>query len=145
MADANGKILFAVDSANKEIYAKYYVVAGNPKEFYSRFFPDRPAELAEILRYYPNLEGKKRIQTLYVAISQKPAAAGISELVYQFKNRPEDPLKVTRLFQYKVFDPESCGTKNGTLALDIVLTKAPRFRFKRRWIEPLRRSPNSQR
>jgi len=120
VSDSNGKILFAVDSANKEISAKYYVVAGNPKEFYSRFFPDRPAELAEILRYYPNLEGKKRIQSLYVALSQKPASAGISELVYQFKNRPEDPVKVTRLFQYKAFDPDSCGAKNGTISLDVV-------------------------
>lgn len=120
VADSSGKVVMAVDSANKEIQAKYFVAVGNPKDFYGRFFPDRPAELIEILPYYPNLESKKRIQSLYVALNQKPNAAGITELCYYFKNRPEDPVKVTRLFNYKLFDPESCPTKAGTIALDVV-------------------------
>jgi len=120
VADANGKIIKAVDSAGKEIGAKYFVIAGNPKEFYTRYFPERTAELAEILKYYPNLESKKRIQTLYIALNQKPAAAGIADFTYYFKTRPEDSIKFARLFNYKAFDPDSSGAKNGTLSLDIV-------------------------
>lgn len=120
VADSSGKVVMAVDSANKEIGAKYFVAIGNPKDFYGRFFPDHPAELNEILRYFPNLESKKRIQTLYVALNQKPSAAGIVELCHYFKNRPEAPVKVTRLFNYKLFDPDSCPAKAGTIALDVV-------------------------
>lgn len=120
IADASGKIIRAVDSTGKEISAKYYVVASDPQEFYTKYFPDRTAVLNEILKYYPNLDSKKRIQTLYIALNQKAAVAGISELVYYFNQEPKNNLQLTRMINYKLFDPESCGAKCGTLALDFV-------------------------
>jgi phytoene dehydrogenase-like protein len=120
VADASGKIVKVVDSTGKEIVAKYYIVASDPKDFYPKYFPDRTAELQEILKYYPNLDSRRQIQTLYICLNTKPVNAGVIDLAYYFKNNPEEPIKLTRLFNYKTFDPDSCGAKCGTLALDFV-------------------------
>ncbi|MFA5035724.1 MAG: hypothetical protein WC479_00915 [Candidatus Izemoplasmatales bacterium] len=118
--DDTGKIIKLVDTMGKDIVAKHYVFAASPQEFYPKYFPTRTAELEEILKYYPSLDSKRRIQTAYICLNQKPATCGINELTYYFKPDPETKVQLTRMLNYKVYDPESCGAKNGILAIDFV-------------------------
>jgi len=118
--DDSGKIVKLVDNMGKDISAKHYIFAATPQEFYPKYFPTRTAELEEICKYYPNLESPRRVQTAYICLNQKPALIGINDFTYYFKPDPEAKLQLTRMLNYKTYDPEACSAKNGILAIDFV-------------------------
>jgi len=123
VTDDEGKIVKAIDEKNVEYGAKHFVIGNNPKEFYTKYFPDRQEDMDRILRYYPNLETNQRIQTLYVGLSQKAESVGIDSLNYFFETKPEESVQLIRMFNYKMFDKEATSTKNGALYLEVVFAE----------------------
>ncbi|MDD4989623.1 MAG: hypothetical protein PHV42_04335 [Candidatus Pacebacteria bacterium] len=118
--DEAGKITHVVDSTNKKIYAKHFIVSSNPDEFYKKYFPSYEEEIELVNKYYPNLYSTKRINTLYLALNQKPQQNGITELNYFFAGNTDSGSRIVRLFNYGLFDPDSCSGKNGAICVDFV-------------------------
>lgn len=118
--DEDKTILKVVDEDANEYYAKHYVVSESPNTFYPMYFPDMPDEINDVLRYYPQIDTRKKIQSVYLGLSIKPELIGIDNLNYFFECDDKDEVKLVRLFNEKIFNPESCLNKFGSLVLDIV-------------------------
>lgn len=117
--DEAGKITHIVDSANKKIYAKHFIVSANPDHFYRKFFPTYAEEIELVDKFYPTLDSTKRINTFYLALNQKPALAGITDLNYYFAADPAKP-GIVRLFNYSLFNRDACADKFGAICVDFV-------------------------
>jgi len=118
--DDDNTILKAIDEKGNEYGAKHFVIEDNPKNFYKAYFPELENELLDILKFYPNLDSQTRIQTLYIGLNQKVETAGITNLNYFFETKPDDPIKIIRLFNQKLFDKEVSSAKNGAFYIEFV-------------------------
>lgn len=118
--DEHGKITHVLDTANKPIAAKHFLVQTDPLKFYKSHFPTFTDEIEKIQKYYPNLESEKRSNILYLALKQNPATLGIDQLQYRFKAKPDAGTSIVSLFHYSMADASACSAKNGMLCLEYV-------------------------
>lgn len=118
--DDLGKITEVIDYANKKIVAKHFVVNSKPDLFFKTYFPSFTDNIETIEAYYPNIHSKLRKNTLYLALNKKPSALGITELTYHFPITIEKKAGILSLFNYSLYDPKACPSKNGMLCLDYV-------------------------
>lgn len=118
--DETGKITHVVDTTNRQIAAKHFVVRANPLTFFQQHFPSFTEEIEQIQQYYPDLASPIQINTLFLAINQKAEALGIPGLSSYFPiDRPGEPA-IVRLFNIDAFDSENQAKKTGRLCLDYV-------------------------
>lgn len=120
LTDESKKITGIVDASGEIYQAKYVVVEGMPKAFYQKHFPALKEEVDQMLLYYPNLDTVWRVNTLYLALSQKNTTAGIQALNYYFQNDYSQSKRILRLFNYKEFDKSSCLAQHGAVCIDFV-------------------------
>ena len=118
--DEDGTILKVIDEDSNEYYSKHFIVSEKPNTFYQRYFPDMADKIDDVMRYYPQIESKKKIQSIYLGLSTKSELIGIDSLNYFFDYDETSPVKLVRLFNEKKFNPESCSSKLGSLVLDII-------------------------
>lgn len=118
--DQDGTILKVLDEDSKEYFAKHYVVSGKPNHFYESYFPELIDERENVMNYYPLIESKKVIQSIYLGLSTKSELLGIEELNYFFDYQDNDDIRLVRLFNEKKFIPDSCSNKLGALILEVV-------------------------
>jgi len=116
--DESKKVTHLIDSENKEVTAKYFVINQNPKQFYQTYFSDFTEEIDTISKFYPNLDSTQMVNTLYIALNQKPQNIGMIEKSYFFKNDSQSKGKIIRLYNYKLFGKDSSSAKSGTICLD---------------------------
>ena len=127
--DSDGTVLKVIDDEKKEYYAKHYVVSGKPNDFYKTYFPELDEALVEVLKYYPNIETKTKIQSIYLGLTHKSESIGIDALNYFFETDKEQPVKLVRMFNEKAFTKDACSNKNGSLILDVVFEEGASFKI----------------
>ena len=118
------KIKSIVDKDNKEYFSKIFFVENNPVKFYSKYFKDKTKEIETIKAFYPNLEEKQYINTMYLAINKKPKFIGIENLIYYFNNNKETDIKIVKLFNYYMYKKSK---KNGLLCIDFVYKEGQEY------------------
>ena len=118
--DESGKITHVVDTTNRQIAAKHFVVRANPLTFYRQHFPSFTDEIEQIQKYYPDLDNPKRINTLYLALNQTAESLGIPELSSYFPIDYSEKPAILRLYNLDAIDPENRLKKFGRLCLDYV-------------------------
>jgi len=116
--DDTKKVTAFEDNSGNKYSAKYFMINQNPKAFYEKYFPKYVEEIKRICKYYPNLTSTKKVNTLYLALNQKPQNCGITELSYFFKNDLENDKRIIRLFNYKLYDKDVCLASQGALCID---------------------------
>ncbi|MGD9964647.1 MAG: hypothetical protein AB7S96_04765, partial [Candidatus Izemoplasmatales bacterium] len=114
------KIEAIIDQENNLLYAKYFFVSSNPIEFYQKYFKVKEEDLKTLELYYPNLDSKRRINTLYLVLNTKLADIGINDLLYYFKNNYNDEIQLVRMYNYSKGINQDLRKKEGLLCLDIV-------------------------
>jgi len=118
MVNEKKEIEYLVDSQNKKIKAKYYFISDNPFNFYDKYFSNCEEDLEILKTYYPNLDTKKRINTLYLVLNTKLTDIEINESFYYFKNNQSDEIKLVRLYNYTLETNQDLRKKEGLLCLD---------------------------
>ncbi|MBN2504391.1 MAG: hypothetical protein JXB20_03500 [Bacilli bacterium] len=116
--EENGKVTHIVDTANRKIEAKHFVVSHKPNEFYRKFFPSFQEEIELVDKFYPDLDSKRRLATMYLALNQKPEQLGINDLTYYFHNDDLEKPNIVKLSNYNLIDPDGMPSKGGGLCLD---------------------------
>ena len=96
--DTDGTVLKVIADDTTEYHAKHYVIAGKPQDIYQKYFPELDKELLEVLKYYPHIETKKRIQPIYLGLTHKLESIGIDSLNYFFETDENAPVQLVRMF-----------------------------------------------
>lgn len=125
--DADGKIKSLVDKDNNEYFGKYFFVECNPFKFYPKYFKGLEADLDIIRSYYPNLDKKQYIKTIYLALNVHPCKVDIEKQIYYFDNLEEADLKIVKLFNYSLYNQDSKNKKSGLLCLDFVYEENSKY------------------
>ncbi len=112
------EIEYLIDDSDQEIHAKYFFVSDNPIDFYSKNFENLEEDLEVIKSYYPNLNAKRKINTLYLVLKTKLVDIGINELLYYFKNNQDQELDLVRMYNYSLATNQDARRKEGLLCLD---------------------------
>ena len=113
-----------IDTDNNLHYGKYYFVStADPVIFYDSFFKTSDKDLNMIKSYYPNLEGKKKVSTLYLVLSIKLDDIGITELLYYFNNDLDDEIQLIRMYNYSKAINQDLRKKEGLLCIDFTFDK----------------------
>ncbi len=118
MVNEKKEVEYLVDSENNKIKAKYYFISDNPFNFYDKYFLNCEEDLEIFKNYYPNLETKKRINTVYLVLNSKLSDIGITDSFYYFKNDLDDDIKLVRLYNYTIETSQDLRRKEGLLCLD---------------------------
>ena len=125
--DEDGKIKSIVDKDDNEYSSKYFFIDSNPLKFYPNYFDGKEEDIEIIRSYYPNLDQKQFINTLYLAINQNPKNVGLEDILYYFKNNSESPVKIIKLLNYSLFKNEDKRRKKGMICVDFTYEDASRF------------------
>jgi len=112
------KIECIIDNNNNLNYAKFYFISDNPLEFYSKNFKNLEEDIDILKLYYPNIAGKQRVNTLFLALNTKLSDIGIDELNYYFKNDNNDEIKLIRMYNYSKASNQDLRRKEGLLCID---------------------------
>lgn len=113
-----------IDTDNNLHYGKYYFVStADPANFYDSFFKTSDKDLNIIESYYPNLEGKKKVSTLYLVLSIKLDDIGITESLYYFNNDLDDEIQLIRMYNYSKAINQDLRKKEGLLCIDFTSDK----------------------
>ena len=118
VCDDSNRLSYVEDNEKKKIYAKYFVVHQNPIDFYQSNFPEMTDDIDVIKQYYPNLDTSLRVNSLYIAINQKPSSVGVQEREYYFKHNLETKGNLIRLVNYGISDKEELSKKHGAFVVD---------------------------
>lgn len=118
VCDDSNRLSYVEDHEKKKIYAKYFVVHQDPMAFYQSNFPDKTDDMAIIKQYYPNLDTTLRVNSLFIAINQKPSSVGIQENEYYFKHGLETNGNLIRLVNYNLSDKAELSKKHGAIVID---------------------------
>ena len=125
--DEEGKIKSFVDKDNNEYFGKYFFVENNPLKFYPKYFKGLEEDLNIIESYYPNINMKQYIKTMYLALNVHPSKVDIDKLVYYFDNSEEVNLKIVKLFNYSLYNNDNKNKKQGLLCLDFVYDEVSKY------------------
>jgi hypothetical protein len=125
--DEDGKVRSIVDKDNNEYTAKFFFVESHPIKFYTKFFDPSKEDMDLIKLYYPNIDKKSYINTLYLALNQNPKSLGIQDLVYYFYNQKEEPVKIVKVFNYSNFMNEDKRGKKGQICIDFTYNESSEY------------------
>ena len=113
------KIEAIIDQDNNLLYAKYFFASSDPIEFYQKYFKVEEEDLKTLQLYYPNLNSKRRINTLYLVLNTKLTDIGINDMLYYFKSDYSDEIQLVRMYNYSKGINQDLRKKEGLLCLDI--------------------------
>ena len=116
--DDSGKIKHIVDKDDNQYSARFFFVENNPIKFYESFFTDFKEDIDIIKNYYPNLESKNKINTIYLATNAYPKTFGVNELIYYFVNNNDTNERVIKLFNYSLFSNQDKKKNQGLICID---------------------------
>lgn len=128
ITDDHDKIIAFVDKDNKKYEANYFFVEKEPEEFYSKYFKDKQDDINIIHSYYPNYNMKQKINTIYLALNNHPANFEINQLIYYFKNKDSDKVKIIKLFNYSLFEHTNKKRKQGLLCIDYTYEESSNYK-----------------
>ena len=113
-----GEVETLIDSQNNIVSAKYYYISDKPLNFYKKHFKNKSEDMDLLSKYYPNLESKRRINTVFLVLNTKLTDVGLEEMIYYFRPGLEERVSLIRMLNYSKASNQDLRRKEGLLCVD---------------------------